>query len=166
MQFQILSLFLHNRNSTYLIVKLEKFININWFMQRRPYHSHSAYDICFLELCRQVYGIIQKYVNKHVSNVDLDEDDCRDLAYVVTGYFEDVAGGIGFWESLVRLNRNLYGKRVPFIPKEVIEKDEALSSDIHFTDIYYLLFVNYIALLNAHDERKALVFLIKISSMN
>lgn len=127
-------------------------------MEHKPYETASAYDVYFLGLCRELYGIIQTHANRHRTSVDLDEEDCRDLAYVITDYFQDVTGNIGFWDAMVQLNQQHFHKRVPLFSKDVIAEDQAISTDIHYVDIYYLLFINYMALMNAYGDGQTLIF--------
>jgi hypothetical protein len=41
-------------------MKLEKFININWYLDRKPYAVHSDYDVFYLKTCRRLYSIIDE----------------------------------------------------------------------------------------------------------
>ena len=83
-------------------MKLEKFINIGWYMERKPYSIHSGCDVFYMGICRKLYTIIQELANddEYIDTIDLDEEDCRDLAYTFTAYFEDPVNDIGFWRSL------------------------------------------------------------------
>ena len=127
-------------------------------MSQKQYNVHSAYDIFYLQICRKLFSIIKKVALKHKDKIDLDEEECRALAYVITAYFEDEVNELGFWQALVRLHQKQFGKRLPFFSKAVIAAQEAESDDILPADIHYLLFVNYIALANDRDEEVFVFF--------
>ncbi len=43
----------------------------------------------YLKTCRRLYSIIDELAIKHGVAESIDEEDCRELAYVFTAYFED-----------------------------------------------------------------------------
>jgi hypothetical protein len=137
-------------------MKPEKFININWFMSRRPYAKQSGYDMYYLGICRDLFSIIDVLATEYGMD-DLDEDDCREMAYVFTGYFEDQVNNIGFWNSLIALHKKHFGKRLPFFDKDILQQQEEDHDDILPLDIHYLA---YITLLNSitEEEEKPIVF--------
>ena len=102
-------------------MKVEKLININWYMEQKPYPVHSSYDVFYLDICRRLFSIIEELAIEHEDSIDLDEEDCRDLAYVLTAYFEDQVNDFGFWKSLVLMHKNLFGKRLPFSDKDFLQ---------------------------------------------
>ncbi|MBD0327861.1 MAG: DUF3843 family protein, partial [Pyrinomonadaceae bacterium] len=117
-----------------------------------------AYDTFYLQICRKVFTIIRKLALKHRDKIDLNEDESRALAYVITACFEDEVNGFGFWQALVRIHQKQFGKRLPFFSKDVLAAQEAESDDILPADIHYLLFVNYLALANDRDEEVSVFF--------
>lgn len=128
-------------------------------MKRKPYAVHSGYDIFYLGICRNLYAIIHELASEdeHAAAMDLDDEECRELAYTFTGYFEDQVNGIGFWRSLVALHKKHFGKRVPFFAAEILEQDEGDYDDILPGDIHYLAYSTYLSLVS-DDEDKKLVF--------
>jgi hypothetical protein len=135
----------------------QKLININWYMHQKPYTAYSDYDLFYLDICRKLFVIIKKLSRQYAEAIELDDEDCRVLAYIVTAYFEDMATGIGFWQSLIALNKKHFNKRIPFFDNDEIKEQEAFSDDIIPADIHYLLFINYIALKSEMQE-KIMVF--------
>src|SRR5688572_28906700 len=134
-------------------MNLEKFININWYMQRKPYQNHSNYDIFYLYICRDLFKIIDRVVKEYRSTVDLNEEHCRELAYTFTSYFEDRVNNIGFWDALIALHRKHFGKRLPFFDKKTLEQQEEDYDDIMPEDIHYLSYISSINLLSGSDEK-------------
>lgn len=64
-------------------MKLEKFISVNWYIDKKPYAIHSNYDIFYLKICRGLYSIINELAIEYEDAVKLDEEDCREIAYVL-----------------------------------------------------------------------------------
>ncbi len=126
-------------------------------MQRKPYDIHSVADVFYLKICRKLFAIIDDLSIEHENNIELGEENCRDLAYVITAYFEDVVNEIGFWQSVVDLNKKYFKKRLPFFDAPELEEEEQSSDDIVSADIHYLLYINYAAMVNG-DEEKEFVF--------
>ena len=138
-------------------MKLEKLININWYMEQKPYPVHSSYDVFYLDICRRLFSIVEELAIEYENSIDLDEEDCRDMAYVLTAYFEDQVNDFGFWKSLVLMHKNLFGKRLPFSDKDILQAQEEDFEDIQPADIHYLAYITYLNLINDADE-KALVY--------
>lgn len=137
-------------------MKPEKFVNINWYLERKPYHTYTDYDLFYLKICRDLFGLIEKLTSGHKDQVDLQAKDCRELAYTFTAYFEDRVNGIGFWQSLTTLHRQHFGKRLPFFEAGELNRQEEEYEDILPADLHYLAFINYINL-HAFEDQKTLV---------
>lgn len=138
-------------------MKLEKFINISWYMKRKPYAIHSAADVFYLNICRKLFSIINELADEYDDVLEIDEEDCRELAYVFTAYFEDQVNDIGFWKSLTALHKKQFGKRLPFFDAAILNQHEEEYDDIMPVDIHYLAFIQYLCLIG-DDEERALVF--------
>ena len=131
----------------------EKFMNIHWYIKQKPYSPHSDYDVFYLKICRRLFSIIEEMVNKYKDEVDLDEEECRELAYKFTAYFEDQVNSIGFWQSLVDLHKKHFGKRLPFFDKKTLQQQEEEWEDILPADIHYLAYISYLNYMNYKDEK-------------
>jgi hypothetical protein len=139
-------------------MNLEKFININWYLERKPYKNHSSYDIFYLRICRDLFRIIDRTVTEHDRTIDLSKEDCRELAYTFTGYFEDQVNNIGFWNGLIALHRRHFGKRLPFFDRITLEQQEELYEDILPEDIQYLAYITCLNLIADNDEKPIIYF--------
>jgi hypothetical protein len=135
----------------------EKFVNINWYMKRKPYTVHTAFDIFYLKICRDLYILIDKLADKYDDAIDLDDEDCRELAYIFTAYFEDRVNEIGFWQSLIAAHKKLFGKRLPFFDAKELQRQEEEWEDILPADIHYLAYITYLQLVT-DDEEKTIVY--------
>lgn len=127
-------------------------------MEHKPYPVHSAYDVFYLDICRRLFSIVEELSVEYENTIDLDEEDCRDMAYVLTAYFEDQVNDFGFWKSLVLMHKNLFGKRLPFSDKDFLQAQEEECEDIQPADIHYLAFKTYLNLINDVDEKTLVYF--------
>jgi hypothetical protein len=137
-------------------MNLEKFINITWYMNHKPYSHHSAYDLFYLKMCRRIFKIISELPAQYTTVMQMNNEDSRDTAYILTAYFEDRVNNIGFWESLVALHKKQFGKRVPFFDLSDLKAQEDLHEDIFPADVHYLLFVSYI-IQQTNDREKPVI---------
>ena len=126
-------------------------------MERKPYTMHTDYDLFYMKICRDLYKIINKLVDEYSGTVDVGEEECRELAWVFTAYFEDRVNEIGFWQSLITWHKKLFGKRLPFFDARELQQQEEEYEDILPADIYYLAYITYLQLMN-DDEAKTLVY--------
>lgn len=127
-------------------------------MEQKPYPVHSAYDVFYLDICRRLFSIVEELSVEYENTIDLDEEDCRDMAYVLTAYFEDQVNDFGFWKSLVQLHKKQFGKRLPFSDKDFLQAQEEECEDIQPADIHYLAFKTYLNLINDVDEKTLVYF--------
>ncbi len=131
-------------------MNVEKLINISWYLNYKPYNTHSDYDLFYLRICRDIFKILKN--KNETTNEMLSDENLRDMAYNITAYFEDVVNNIGFWESVKTLNREHFGKSLPFFPPEHSGTETAEENDISVNDIHYLLFLAMVSLFNSEDD--------------
>ena len=141
-------------------MNLKKFINISWYMERKPYTVHTSYDLYYLDICRELFTIIDNLADEYDDILELDDEDCLAMAFVFTAYFEDQVNAIGLWSSLTALHKKHFGKRLPFFDAAILQQQEEDCEDILPYDIHYLAYITYLNLLT-DDEEKSLVFLNK-----
>ena len=139
-------------------MNVEKFININWYLERKPYRNHSSYDIFYLRICRDLFTIIDRILSDYGHVIDLNKEDARELAYIFTGYFEDQVNKIGFWNALISLHKAHFGKRLPFFDKKFLEEQEEQYEDILPEDIQYLAYISYLNLITVKDVKPIVLF--------
>lgn len=60
-------------------MSLEKFINIHWYMERKPYDTHSVYDIFYLKICRHLFSMIEKMPIAYKEAIVLDKEQCKEV---------------------------------------------------------------------------------------
>ncbi|MEO5562433.1 MAG: DUF3843 family protein [Chitinophagaceae bacterium] len=138
-------------------MKIEKFININWYMERKPYQISSETDVFYLKICRDLFKIIDTLTSEY-EDVYMDEEDCREMAYIFTAYFEDQATEIGFWKSLTELHKKQFGKRLPFFDASILQQQEEDWGDILPADIHYLGYISYLNILTNTEDDPIILF--------
>lgn len=139
-------------------MNLEKFISINWYIDRKPYKISTEIDLFYLRICRDLFILIDRLVHKHQDVVEMDQDDCREMAYIFTAYFEDQVSEIGLWKALTELHKKHFGKRVPFFDPEVLRQQEEYFGDILPADIHYLAYISYRNMLTFDDDKPVVMF--------
>lgn len=139
-------------------MSLQKFININWFMERKPYTVHTSFDVFYMNICRDLYVLIKKHAHKYSDVIDLEDEDWREMAYVFTAYFEDRVNEIGFWQSLISWHKKLFGKRLPFFDAKELQEHEENQDDVLPADIHYLAYITYLQLVTEEEEKTMVYF--------
>jgi hypothetical protein len=124
----------------------ESVINPQWFSSRKPYKNKAAYDLYYVKICRKIFHLLTMQSLKY--HAPLNMYQCRDLAYILTSYFEDMVNQIGFWDAVVREHQVIFGQRVPFFTKAQLKEWEDCE-DINPADIHYLIFVYMVFLQNS-----------------
>lgn len=125
-------------------------MSLQWFNDRKPYQNNVKYDLEYLKIFRHLFYGLGSVLKK--TNGTMGPNEMRELAYIVTAYFEDRVNKIGFWETVLAEHQTLYGKRIPFYTtEELAEWDDC--EDIHPADIHYLTFV-YCAFLHRTKQIK------------
>ncbi len=115
-------------------------------MQRwLSFHSYNApqlSDYYYLKLCNEIYNLLRDD-DFPDGEIGISDEQKKDLACFITGYFEDVISGPGLWKAFITQVSELYGTYVPFFDPDPEEyyPDEINPEDIHFLLWYYLSMV-------------------------
>ncbi len=119
-------------------MKVESFISMQWFSERKPYavHHHSEYDLFYLNLTRRIYKRIEKFQREYnISLLKYTKEEIRELAYLISGYAEDIFNNIGIFNSMREHFKSKFGSPLPIIKPISSEYSE---QDIQFEDIQFL----------------------------
>jgi hypothetical protein len=116
------------------------------YMQRRlSFHFYNAplqSDYYYLKLCNEIYNIIRDddFPDEEIA---ISDEQKKDLACFITGYFEDVISGPGLWKAFITQVHELYGTYLPFFDPDPEEyyPDEINPEDVHFLLWYYISMV-------------------------
>ncbi len=99
-------------------------------------------DFYYLKLCNEIYNMLEDddFPDEELS---LSDEENKNLACFITGYFEDVISGPGLWKAFITQVSELYGTYLPFFDPDPDEyyPDEINPEDIHFLIWYYLSMV-------------------------
>lgn len=99
-------------------------------------------DYYYLKLCNEIYNMLRDddFPDEEIS---ISDEQKKNLACFVTGYFEDVISGPGLWKAFITQVSELYGTYLPFFDPDPEEyfPDEINPEDIHFLLWYYLSMV-------------------------
>lgn len=104
--------------------KLKKYIGKNWFNERRPFEEFDEYEIFYWQLTNQVFIKLQYSISEKWKAY-ISKGDIKELAYMISGYCEDIINNIGIWKALENKHKELYRTPLPLI----ISKEENYSSN-------------------------------------
>ncbi|MES2734278.1 MAG: DUF3843 family protein [Bacteroidota bacterium] len=88
-------------------------ISIQDWLKFKPYKVPSSYDTFYLERCREIYDLLGKY-DDWLEDIELAEDEKKNLACILVSYYEDFISEIGIWKGFIDTNQELYGTYLPF----------------------------------------------------
>ncbi|MCL1936916.1 MAG: DUF3843 family protein [Candidatus Azobacteroides sp.] len=102
------------------------------WLQYHPYNNFTLVDNYYMKLCNTVLKIIQ--TSEIVDFLD-DPKEGKELACVLTAYFEDVISETRLFSTFTHLHKKMYGKELPFyeIP------DDYYDDEINLRDLYFLI---------------------------
>jgi hypothetical protein len=113
------------------------------YMQRwlsfHPYPAPQQSDYYYLKLCNEIYKVLE-YGEFPDEEIQISDEQKKDLACFITCYFEDVISGPGLWHAFITQVKELYGTYLPFFDPDPEEyyAEEINPEDIHFLLWYYL----------------------------
>ena len=104
-----------------------------WYLQKRPYQTFDEYDRYLLQVMQEVYDLLKSQPFP-IPQFKLSQDQNKELAYIITGYFEDFMSEIGIWTSLRQVNRGLYQTPIPILmaPEDNYDDEYINAVDIQF----------------------------------
>ena len=102
------------------------------------YHTYKApqrSDFYYLNLCNEIYDIVMEH-GDFDEEISLSDEEKKNLACFITGYFEDVISGPWLWKAFITQVHELYGTYLPFFDPD---PDEYYPDEINPEDIWFLL---------------------------
>lgn len=115
---------------------------MNRWLSLHPYTKAAQSDFYYLRLCNDVADILFSY-DYFETELDLSDDEIKDLACFLTAYFEDVISGIGLWQAFTQQHMELYDIYLPFYSVDEYYQDEINPEDIMFLFWYYSSMIMY-----------------------
>jgi hypothetical protein len=108
-------------------------ITQQWYLQKRPYKKPDEYDRYMMQIVQKVFDLLKEQPFP-IQQFKLNNEQNKELAYIISGYFEDFMSEMGIWQSLRDYNRELYQSPVPVLlaPEDNYDSDYINAVDIQF----------------------------------
>jgi len=110
-------------------------ITQQWYLQKRPYDTFDEYDKYMMQIVQKVFNLLKEQPFP-IQEFKLNNEQNKELAYIIGGYFEDYMSEIGVWQSLRDFNRKLYQSPIPVL---LAPEDNYDSEYINAVDIQFLI---------------------------
>ncbi|MCB0707499.1 MAG: DUF3843 family protein, partial [Saprospiraceae bacterium] len=120
---------------------LNEQIYVKDWLKWKPYSSHTRYDKDFVAIANEVKNLLQNHPGGWFHSFDYRKEDYKNLALLLTSYFEDYISEIGIWKAYIDYNKRLFGKYLPFYDLEEYDPDDINHQDMAFL-IWYFMCVN------------------------
>ncbi|NCP84984.1 MAG: DUF3843 family protein [Bacteroidetes bacterium] len=112
-------------------------IFINYWLKYKPYQKQQSSDFFYLNLANR----IKKTFLTHPLASDLilkySDDSLNDLSCMIASYLEDLVSNTNIWNTFIRLNKEFYGKPLPFYDCNDYVEEEINLDDINFLVWYF-----------------------------
>ncbi len=110
--------------------KIGKSLSTQDWMQYRPYKEFTSYDGYYLKLAKMAF----EYLNDpgHGFRHIFEREDLREMAVVLTSFYEDFISEIGLWQALIRKHQELYGQFLPFYDMREYDPDYLNPQDFAY----------------------------------
>jgi hypothetical protein len=122
-----------------MVAKKKESIYMQRWLSFHPYEMPHQSDYYYLKLCNEIYKVLE-YDEFPDEEIQISDEQKKDLACFIACYFEDVISGPGLWHAFVTQTNELYGSYLPFFDPDPEEyyPEEINPEDIHFLLWYYL----------------------------
>ncbi|MEI6411412.1 MAG: DUF3843 family protein [Bacteroidota bacterium] len=112
------------------------------WMKFRPYKQFDpAYDGYYLRLSNRIFNILNapdRNLRQYVERTDLVE-----LAVILASWFEDYANEVGFWNTFIHKNKELYGVWLPFFKMDQYDPEALNPEDPVKTELPLLPYLEF-----------------------
>ncbi len=115
-------------------------IYIQQWLEFHPNEKPFKSDYYYLQICNKVDEVLQ-LVDFSLFK-DNTEQNRKDLACVLTCWFEDLVSDFGLWNAFIRKHYEMYGMYIPFYETDEYYDGEINPQDIAFL-IWHFISVNY-----------------------
>ncbi len=100
----------------------------------KPYTDQTATDSYYLKLSNDVLKVLNQTKQTFSLQIGFEDEDLKDLACLLTSYFEDIISETNIWNSFIRLHKRLYKIQLPFF-----KLNEYVEEEINVQDICFLI---------------------------
>ncbi len=115
------------------------------WMKFHPYRGSAATDLYYITLANRVWDTIRT-IEKPLDEEDyrkISDEEQKELACVLTAYFEDIISQTGIFQTFTRLHQRRFGKPLPFYTVgEEYTPDEINTEEVQFLVWHYHMQLN------------------------
>lgn len=115
----------------------QKKIYVKDWMRFRPYEQFSKYDKSYTEVANEVLDILMEY-ESWFKKPTYGIKELKELAVIITSYFEDFINEIGLWKAFVSFNKKELGYYLPFYPMDEYDPEYLNPEDFSFLIWHYM----------------------------
>ncbi len=118
----------------------------NDWMKFHPYRGSSSTDLYYITLANRVWKTIRSVENNYNSmqSIEINDSEQKELACVLTAYFEDIISQTGIFQTFTRLHQRQYGKPLPFFTLD----EEYAPGEINIEEVQFLVWHYHMQLCN------------------
>jgi hypothetical protein len=113
-----------------------KISNADW-LKFKPYTSFTGYDRYYVDRATEVLKIIERK-KASFNNAEINKEDLKKLAIMLTSHFEDFINDIGIWSYFQKTNQALYGYPLPIYSLEEYDTDYLNPQDFTYLIWHFL----------------------------
>ncbi|WP_146903666.1 DUF3843 family protein, partial [Adhaeribacter aerolatus] len=118
-----------------------KVTNKDW-LALKPYKTFNDYDKPFLKLASEVNNLLSKE-KKWFLKYEMGSENLKELACILTSYFEDFISEIGIWQTFINHNKETCGFYLPFYDLTEYDTEYLNPQDIAYL-IWHYMSKNYV----------------------
>ena len=116
---------------------MKKKIYVKDWMKFRPYEQFSNYDKAYAKIANQVLEILLEHTYWFKSP-RFSNDELKELAIILTSYFEDFISEIGIWQAYINFNQKTLGYYLPFYTLDEYDSTYLNPEDFTFIVWHYM----------------------------
>jgi hypothetical protein len=113
-----------------------KIIANDW-LALKPYRTFTDYDKDYLQVANDVYTLLSEEAG-WLQTVEVDKEERKELACILTSYFEDFISEIGLWKVFIEHNHRTIGRYVPFYDLTGYDPEYLNPQDLAYLIWHYL----------------------------
>lgn len=109
----------------------KKKIFVSDWIRFKPYKQFTNYDKAYTSIANEVYGILRKHED-WFNGFGYQAEYYKELAIIITSYFEDFINEIGIWKAFIKHNKRELGYYLPFYALDEYDPEYLNPEDFMF----------------------------------
>lgn len=110
--------------------KKEQIVIEHW-LAYKPYRTHGRYDNFYTSCANEVLEILKDYT-AFWTEEEVDFDNQKTIAVLLTSRFEDFISEIGLWQAFIQHNQGTFGYYLPFYDMANYDADYLNPADFSY----------------------------------